>query len=132
MLVKYFQENKGQMLRYAVVGGTGAIVDLGALYILTEFFHLYYLWSTTLSFIVSALLNFYFNRRWTFKSSGNTKKQLLIFSFVATSGVVLNGFIMYILVDWLKIYYMLAKVFSVGIVTIWNFLWNKYFTFRVK
>ncbi len=132
MLVKYFQENKGQMLRYAVVGGTGAIVDLGALYILTEFFHFYYLWSTTLSFIVSALLNFYFNRRWTFKSSGNTKKQLLIFSFVATSGVVLNGFIMYILVDWLKIYYMLAKVFSVGIVTIWNFLWNKYFTFRVK
>ncbi len=132
MLVKYFQENKGQMLRYAVVGGTGAIVDLGALYILTEFFHFYYLWSTTLSFIVSALLNFYFNRRWTFKSSGNTKKQLLIFSFVATSGVVLNGFIMYILVDWLKIYYMLAKVFSVGIVTIWNFLWNKYLTFKVK
>lgn len=132
MLVKYFQENKGQMLRYAIVGGTGAIVDLGALYILTEYFNLYYLYSTTTAFIVSALLNFYFNRRWTFKSSGNTKKQLLIFSFVATSGVVLNGFIMYILVDWLKIYYMLAKVFSVGIVTIWNFLWNKYFTFRVK
>jgi putative flippase GtrA len=120
------------MLRYSVVGGTGAVVDLGVLYILTEFFNFYYLLSTTLSFSISALLNFYFNRRWTFKSTGNPKRQLLIFSFVAVSGVLLNVAIMYILVELFNIYYMLAKVGSIAVVTIWNFLWNKYFTFGVK
>ena len=132
MLIRYFQENKGQMLRYAIVGGAGAVIDLALLFILTEFFNFYYLLSTTLAFIFSALLNFYFNRRWTFKSSGNAQRQLLIFSFVAISGVLINAGIMYVLVELFYVYYMLAKVASIAIVTIWNFMWNKYLTFRVK
>lgn len=133
MLVKYFQENKGQMLRYAVVGGTGAIIDFGLLYILKEYFGWHYLVSATLAFIFSALFNFYLNRVWTFKSSGNSRKQLLIFSFVSVSGLCLNNSILYIVVKWLGIYYVYyAKVLAVGLVTIWNFIWNKYFTFRVK
>lgn len=131
MLIKYFQDNKIQMLRYAIVGGTGALVDLGVLYILTEFFDIYYLYSTTTAFVVSALLNFYFNRRWTFGSTGNAKKQLLIFAFVSSSGLLINAGAMYGLVEGLHIYYMLAKIFSIAVVTIWNFLWNKYLTFRV-
>lgn len=128
--IQYFKNNQGQMIRYAIVGATGAVLDLTALYVLTEFANFYYLVSATLSFIFSALLNFYLNKFWTFKSQGDAKRQILIFALVAGSGVLLNNGILYVLVQWVHIYYMLAKVVSIALVTIWNFLWNKYFTFK--
>lgn len=130
MLIKYFQENKGQMLRYGIVGASGAVVDLSTLYILTDLVGWYYLVSATLAFIFSALLNFYLNRVWTFKVLADPKKQLVIFAFVSISGLLLNNGILYALVEWLGIYYMYAKVVAIALVTIWNFFWNKYFTFK--
>ncbi len=130
MLIQYFQENKTQMLRYGIVGATGAVVDLVALYFLTEFVGWHYLLSATLAFIFSALLNFYLNRVWTFRVLADPKKQLVIFAFVSVSGLLLNNCILYALVEWLGFYYMYSKVVAIALVTIWNFLWNKYLTFK--
>lgn len=129
-LIKYFQDNKGQMLRYAVVGGTGAIIDFGVLYILYEQAHIYYRIAAAASFIFSALLNYYLNRVWTFKNFKDPKRQMLIFAAVAISGLIINDKILKFLVDGWQVPVMLAKVASVAIVTVWNFLWNKYLTFK--
>ncbi len=120
------------MLRYGTVGASGAVIDLLSLYFLTELAHFYYLFSATIAFIISASFNFYLNRVWTFKSFANPKRQLVIFLFVSLSGLFLNNSILYFLVEWLHVYYMYAKIVAIGLVTIWNFLWNKYLTFKVR
>lgn len=130
ILTNFVWENKGQIARFSVVGASSAVIDFGLLYILTDIFGLYYLLSATISFIAAATYNFSLNRKWTFKSKGDRRRQLPIFFGVAIVGVLLNLGIMYLGVDYLGVHYMLAKVLATGVVTIYNFLGNKYVTFR--
>lgn len=119
-------------VKYCIVGGTAAIVDFGLLFGLTEFFGVYYLYSATVSFVLSALTNYTLNRRWTFRSDGKKRRQIPIFFAVATMGLAINNSIMYVGVEKLGLWYMLAKVLATGIVLIWNFLGNRYITFNER
>lgn len=128
----YFRQNQGQISKYLVVGGTAAIIDFGLLYFLTDGLHIYYLISATISFVIAAIYNYSLNRIWTFKSSGSRTKQVPIFFMVAILGVLFNNTIMYLGVEKVGLYYLLAKVFAAAVVTIWNFFGNKYLTFRLQ
>lgn len=119
-------------VKYCIVGGTAAVVDFSILFVLTDFLNVYYLISATISFIVSALTNYALNRGWTFCSNGKKRRQLPIFFTIATIGLVLNNSIMYFSVEVLALWYIWAKVIATGIVLMWNFLGNKYFTFNKK
>jgi putative flippase GtrA len=126
-------------VKYCIVGGTAAVVDFGILFILTELFLgvEYYLVSATISFVLSALTNYALNRRWTFRSTGKKRKQIPIFFTVATMGLFINNFIMFVgmekfLLKDLQYGYLLAKIFATGLVLIWNFLGNRYITFNDK
>ena len=119
-------------IKYCIVGGTAAVVDFGILFILTDFFSVHYLTSATVSFIVSALVNYSLNRSWTFRSNGKNRKQLPNFFTIATMGLVLNNGMMYTGVEFFGLWYILAKVIATGVVVIWNFFGNKYITFNDK
>ena len=47
--------------------------------------------------------------------------------FVGSSvvGLFLNQVCMYVFVEWLSMYYMIAKLFDTGIVTVWNYVMKK-------
>lgn len=130
ILINFVWKNKGQIARFSVVGFSSAVIDFGLLYILTDFFNLHYLLSATISFVMAATYNFSLNRTWTFKSRGKRRRQLPIFFGIAVAGILLNLGIMYFSVDHLGIHYMLGKVIATAVVTVWNFLGNKYITFR--
>ncbi len=118
------------MLKYGAVGLTSAVFDFGILIFLTEVVKFYYLYSATASFIVAALVNYYLNRFWTFRSTGSQIKQIPIFFTVALFGLALNNFILWLGVEWVHLHYILSKVIATGVVTIFNYLGNKYFTFK--
>jgi len=132
LLLDFVCRNRHLMKRYAVVGATSMVIDFGILYILTDIFGVYYLTSATASFVVAAFYNYFLNRHWTFRSNGSRRKQLPIFFAIAIIGVALNNGIMYIGVDQFGLWYIYAKIFATGIVTTWNFIGNKYLTFRIK
>ena len=125
-------DNRHQIAKYATVGALSAVVDFGSLFVLTDGLGLHYLASATIAFILAALVNYFLNRIWTFKSNGKRRKQLPIFFVVSTLGLILNNNIMYFSVDHLDFHYLWAKVFAAAIVTFWNFFGNKYLTFRIK
>ncbi len=129
--VNYVKNNWQQLWRYGLVGLTSAIIDFGILYLLTDGFGFHYLWSATISFIVAASYNYYLNKTWTFKAGGKLSKQVSIFLLIAGSGVLLNNLILYLLVEQAHWWYIYAKIIAAGIVTIWNFIGNKYLTFKV-
>jgi len=131
VLWKFFLDNKKLILKYGTVGAASAMVDFGALFILTDWFGVYYLVSATISFILSAIVNYTLNRNWTFRSNGQHRKQVPIFLMIAVLGILLNNNIMYISVEHWHLHYLWAKVIAAAIVTIWNFFGNKYLTFKL-
>ena len=130
--LNYYRANKELFLKYASVGLTAAVIDFSILYILTDFFQVYYLFSATISFIIAASVNYNLNRRWTFRSNGKRRYQLPVFFIIATLGVLVNNNIMYFAVEKLGWHYLLAKVLATAVVTIWNFCGNRYLTFKIR
>ena len=115
---------------YILFGGIAALVDLGGLYIFTEFFGLYYLVSATLSYIGGMITNYSLNKVFNFKNkSKKIAKQFGLFVFVALIGLGLNQLILWLLVEFAGLWYMLAKLISISLVMFWNFFGHKKITF---
>lgn len=126
-------KNNTQFLKYAVGGTIAFVVDMGLLFILTDLAKLWYLWSATFSFIVAALVNYFFQRFWTFKSQERrVTRQFLTFLSLQGVGLFINNTMMYLTVEYLGVWYLIAKAFAALVVLIWNFWSSKVFVFNKK
>lgn len=54
------------LFRYLFVGGAAFIVDFVSLFILTEFFGIYYLISAGIAFILGLIANYFLSLSWVF------------------------------------------------------------------
>ncbi len=122
-----------QLLKFLIVGGSSAAINFLILYSLTEWLRIWYLFSAMFGFVISAVFNFLVNKFWTFSSLEKGKRalsQLLKFLVVSTSGLGLNTLVIYCLTEFIRFDYRLSWFFACAAVTIWNFCFNKFWTFR--
>lgn len=121
-----------QIIKFGFVGGTAFIIDAGLLFLLTEFCSLHYLVSGVISFTVSVIYNYILSIKWVFDAKQNTDKtkELAVFIGLSVIGLGINQIFMWILVDWIHIYYMLSKVIATFIVMVYNFVTRKIFIER--
>ncbi|OGG92489.1 hypothetical protein A3H03_03285 [Candidatus Kuenenbacteria bacterium RIFCSPLOWO2_12_FULL_42_13] len=126
-------KKNSRFIKYCVGGGFAFLADLSLLYVLTEYFGFWYLWSATLSFIISAIVNYAIQKLWTFKDKNKAvTKQLLAFLSIQIVGLGINNLTLYCLVEFFELWYIIAKIFAAGIVLIWNYQVGKALVFRVK
>ena len=118
-----------QIFKFGIVGGTAFVIDFVFLYIFREFCHFPVLVSNTLSFCISVIYNYIASVKWVFdvNKEKDAKKQFIIFIIFSVLGLILNNVIMWITVDFLNIYYLLAKIIATVIVMIFNFVTRKIF-----
>lgn len=118
-----------QIFKFAIVGGIATVIDFVFLYIFREFCHFPILVSNTLSFCISVIYNYIASVKWVFdvNKEKDAKKQFIIFIVFSVIGLLLNDLIMWISVDFLSIYYLLAKIIATSIVMIFNFVTRKMF-----
>lgn len=117
--------------KYCIVGVLGTTIDVGVLWLLVHFGGMAVLAATTISFTVSVANNFLLNKFWTFRSpSTNYRKLFIKFILVSLGGLGLTNVCMWLLVHELMIWYIWAKLITSALVLVWNFLANKYWTFR--
>ena len=118
-----------QIFKFAIVGGVATIIDFVFLYLFREFCHFPVLVSNTLSFCISVIYNYIASVRWVFdvNKEKDARNQFVIFIVFSVLGLLLNNAIMWITVDFLSIYYLLAKVVATVIVMIFNFVTRKMF-----
>lgn len=121
-----------QILKFGVVGGGAFLIDYSLLFILTDIFHIYYLTSSVISFIVSFIFNYILSITWVFEAKKQDVKQVVIFLILSLIGLGLNQIIMYLSVDIFKIYYMVSKLFATVIVMVYNFITRKIFVEEKK
>ncbi len=137
-----------RFLKFSFVGVTGTIVDFGIMNLMRLVFNLPLVWSQGISFSCAVINNFIWNRYWTYPESRkkDAPKQLIQFSLISLIGLVIRT----PLVPWLDkiilnflnslnlslpiqnfvVSQNLALAISIGIVTLWNYFANRYWTFN--
>ena len=119
-----------QFIIYFFVGGTAAIVEWITFALCNKVFHLSFFIATIFSFLIATGVNFVLGRKFAFKGTTNTKKEVLAVYFVSATGLLLNLLFMYILVRIELVDAMLSKIISTGLVFIWNYLSRKLLIYK--
>lgn len=117
-----------QIIKFGIVGFIAFLIDYSILYILTEFCHIHYLISATISFTISLIFNYIASIKWVFDTSDKrTAKEVIVFVILSIIGLLINQVVMYIGSDKIGMHYMFTKIFATIIVMIWNFITRKIF-----
>jgi putative flippase GtrA len=122
---------KKQMKKYARIGILIAIFELILLFILVDFFKIFYLLAVTISFMASSFTGFIFQKKYTFC---NQKKcvfrQYSKYITIYFIGLIINLFLVGFIVSILNIWYIFAQIIANFILFYWYFFANKKITFK--
>ena len=72
---------KKQLVKYVIGGGTAATVDIFLLYVFTDIFNLWIVYSASLAFLSAFFVSFYIQKYWTFDDDNersDATKQMII------------------------------------------------------
>ncbi|MEK7607795.1 MAG: GtrA family protein [Patescibacteria group bacterium] len=120
------------LLKYAISGGIAALVQIGTLVLLVERASMDHIPAVALAFIVSAFVAFTFQKFWTFRDHSLSRShfQMTSYLILAVTAFFLTIFFMYLFVEVLYIWYVLAQIVTTGLVAIVTFLINKNIIFN--
>jgi len=133
-LIKYLPYKKEiilQFIRFAFVGIIGTLLNIIILYILTEYYQVYYVLSAIISFVIAITLNYFLNKMWTFRELIGNSIVNKYFKFFAVGLIALsvNVFFLYILTEVFKFYYIISQIVAISLSFFINFIGNKIWTF---
>jgi len=117
-------------VRYVVSGGSGAIVNIGSLFILTHFFGVWYLISSIIAFLASFVVSFTLQRAWTFdiRTTDGLARHTSLYFVVAVGNTFLNTVLVFGFVEYLYLWYVAAQVVAGAIIALMSFfLYRKIF-----
>ena len=140
-------QERTRFLKFMGVGLIGAVVDFGIMNLLSKLLGMALVWAGTFSFICAIVSNFIWNRYWTYPDSRSRpiSSQLFMFFVVNVAGLAIRLPILHFLEPPMRgIFERLAltiftPVFlgknltlavAVGVVMLWNFFINRYWTYN--
>lgn len=110
-----------QGIRYLLVGGTSALLDLGGFQLLYTLIGWPLAVSSVTSIVVSTAYNFLMNRTATFQSTSNPVRSLVLYLFLLAVNTAFTTVCISLLVG-VGVHSALAKVFTMLCTTTWNFV----------
>jgi putative flippase GtrA len=137
-----------RFLKFATVGAIGSVVDIGVMNLLTRLFGMRLVYAGSFSFICAVFSNFTLNRYWTYPDSRSRPlmHQLGMFFLVNSVGIGIRIPILHFVEPGMAKAFesmahlsqttaeSLAKnatlILAIGIVMIWNFFINRYWTYN--
>jgi len=126
---------KVRWLRFTAVGIVGFIVQLAALWVLTNRLHFHYLAGTVMATELAILLNFFNHEWWTWSdrpAGGQEAIRRLVRFHVANGAISLaaGALMMPLLIELGRLHYLIANVITVGVCSVANFVAADRIVFR--
>lgn len=133
---RYIKSEKlREFIKFAFVGGSGVLVNMGLLFILTRYFSIRLEIASPIAIEVSILSNFTLNNLWTF-SKRNTHvtfwRRILRYHLVTGLAGVVNYLVLLLLVNSFGVHDMLSNLIGILIGTFINYSLNSLWTWRVR
>ena len=141
-------QERTRFLKFMAVGAFGALVDFGIANLLAHFFNMPLVYAGTISFTCAIISNFIWNRYWTYPDSRSRPlhRQLIMFFAVNVAGLAIRIPILKfgepLLLNFFQSLKLTASItpeflarnftlaVAVGIVMLWNFFVNRYWTYN--
>lgn len=123
---------KRDFLSYCIVGIIGLILDVSIYFFCYKVLELNYAVANIISSHIAIIHNFILNSIFTFKIKD--KRFIRFFSFygIALVGMAISTGLLLLFIDKLGMHPMLAKFITIGVVTVIQFTFNKFITFKKK
>jgi len=123
-----------KLVRYFLVGGAAAAVDLGLFFAFAKVLGWNYLAVGAATFVIATLVNYWLSVEHVFASGSRFSRpaeMALVFG-VSAVGLLVNQMILYLCVEWVRLDVMAAKILASGIVFFWNYTARSRFIFPVR
>ena len=122
----YFQFR--EIILYGIIGGFCAALDFGIYTLLGLWIP--YLWANIVSVHCGIFCSFFLNRSLNFKVKDKTPLRFTIFYLVGLSGLALSEGLIWLTASHSGWNPLAAKLLTVAVVAIYQFVLNKFITFR--
>lgn len=115
------------VLKYIVSGSVASGVMFLSLVFFREVLDIWYLYSSTLAFVLAFITSFLLQKFWTFQSraGADAPRQLMLFLIVSLASLGVNDLGMFVLVDKVGVWYFIAQVIMTTLIAAFSF-----FTYR--
>lgn len=120
-----------QFAHFSGVGCISAIGHFGLLIALVQGMHVMPVAASAAGALLGAGINYSLNYRYTFHCNQRHSETMLKFAVVATAGLLLNTLLMWLCIVQLGLHYLIGQIITTGLVLIWSFLGNRYWSFHV-
>ena len=118
------------LILYGIIGSFTSCLDFVVFMLLSKWVGLYYLIANAISVLVGITTSFCLNRTYNFKVKDRTKQRFAIFLSVGLCGLCMSNLILWIGIDKLHGDKLLVKLTSILLVVFFQFLLNKFVTFK--
>lgn len=104
---------KWRVARFLISGGTSAVTNLSILFILTHWYDVWYIYSSIIAVSAATIVSFILQKLWTFQNfSSAVHKQFPLHLSLGLMNIAANTAALYVLVEWLGIWYLLAQILA--------------------
>lgn len=124
-----------ELIKFGIVGGSGVLVNMGLLYVLTRYFSVRLEIASVIAIETSILSNFFLNNLWTFsKRDTHVPFWVRLFRYHLVTGLagVVNYLVLLLLVKTLGLHDMLSNLIGIAVGTIINYSLNSLWTWRER
>lgn len=120
-----------RILRYFIVGGVAATVDIGFFFVVAKLAGFNYLVVAPLGFVLATWVNYQLSIRHVFQSGVrfSRKREIFLVYAVSAVGLLINQLVLYLLVDQVGAELMLSKFTATVMVFFWNYCTRNYYVF---
>ena len=142
------KKERTRFFKFAVVGAIGSLIDIGVMNLLTQVFHLPLVLGGSVSFICATVNNFFGNRYWTYPDSRSRRLHHQMGMFFIVNGIGISiriPILKYAEPPLARLFESMAHLsldtadalaknatllFAIGVVMLWNFFINRYWTYN--
>jgi glycosyltransferase involved in cell wall biosynthesis/putative flippase GtrA len=119
------------IVKFAFSGAAATVIHFLLLFVLTDVFQVWYIISTIVGYIGGFFVSFTLQKFWTFRDrSRRWRQQVFLYFLVSLTGLGANVAMMYVLVDNLRVWYLLAQLITVCFIAIGNFIVYRLIIFK--